>query len=509
MRSIPPGVRRYLFAVVAALSALFLRKLLSPWLGLDNPYQTAWAAIMFSAWYCGIGPSVVCTLISLLGIWYWFLPYDQSWIFQNPRTEISGMFVFLLLASLIIALGDSNRKSRVRSELEVAERKRVDDELWKAQVQLASRVQERTAELHRTSEQLSQEAARVRAQAEWLDAANDAIFVGDSDERITYWNKGAERLYGWTSAEALGKSAHELLRTCFPIPFGEIATRCHLEGWEGELVHTKRDGTELTVASRWTSLKDANNNVAGWLEINRDITDRKAAEAARQLNAELLRMQDEERRKIARELHDNASQMVIALMLKLGEVRACGNLRAEEMRLVSEADAFLQTLNRELFATSSLLHPTLLDDVGLWTTLEWYVDGFSKRNGIAAIFERDSDLGRLGSDLEVAIFRVVQESLTNVHRHSSSLEASVRLLRSSGEVRLEIRDRGKGLPGEKQLINNSSDGTTGVGFRGMRERVSQLGGNLSIESSSAGTTVIAIFPIPKSSGDSGDALAVA
>ena len=322
-----------------------------------------------------------------------------------------------------------------------------------------------------------------------------------ADETITYWNKGAERLYGWARAEAMGHGPHELLRTEFSVPLAEIARQRQQGGWQGELVHTRRDGTKVTVASRWTPLKEGNRNLTSWIEINRDVTDRKAAEAARQLSAQLMKMQDEERRRIARELHDSAGQTVIALMLNLGQLRTSGNLSPEEARLLSDSYALLQNVNSELRATSHLLHPLLLDEIGLWTALEWYVEGFMQRSGIAATLEGDRNFGRLNSDLEFAIFRVVQECLTNVHRHSGSSEATVRLLRSDAEVRLEVRDRGRGLPAGKQF-GLSGIGTMGVGLRGMRERILQLGGNLNVQSNAGGTTIVATFPITATAGTS-------
>jgi Domain of unknown function (DUF4118) len=130
-----------------------------------------------SAWYYGVGPSVVCTIISVLGVWYWFLPYSHSFVLQNPKTEISGMVLFSLLSILIITLGEANRRSKARSEQEASERSRIEDELRRAQAQLETRVQKRTAELNVANQKLSLEAATVKAQAEWLDAANDATLL--------------------------------------------------------------------------------------------------------------------------------------------------------------------------------------------------------------------------------------------------------------------------------------------------------------------------------------------
>lgn len=511
MRRIAPDARRYALAILAALAALLLRRTLTPLFGHENPYLTAWAATVLSAWYFGIGPSVFCTIVSLLGVWYWFLPPFNSFILENPKSETSGMVLFSVLSAFIIALGEANRRSRARLEREIAQRAGVEDELRTTQAQLQDRVHRRTAQLHVATENLTHEAARVKAQAQWLDAASDAIFVGGADEIITYWNEGAERLYGWTRAEAVGKSAHALLQTRFPLPFAEIVTRREQGGWQGELVHTKRDGTTVTVASRWTTLKDENNNPTGWLEINRDITDRKTAEAARQFSAQLLKLQDEERRTVARDLHDSTGQIVIALILNLGQLIASAHT-PEEKRLLENSGKLLQQLSSELRSISYLLHPPLLDEVGLWTALEWYVEGFKQRSGIAATLELDSNFGRLDSDLEVAIFRVVQECLTNVQRHSGSPDTSVRLLRSFNGVRLEVQDRGKGIPAEKQWSihgNSNHHGATGVGLRGMRERVLQLGGDLTVESNRGGTTIIATFPISVPASASNQDVAVA
>lgn len=512
-----------MFAVLAALTALFLRQMLSPLFGTDNPYLTAWTAVVLSSWYCGVGPSIVCMLISVLGVWYWFLPVFHSFTFQNPKSEISGMVLFSVLSCLIVALGEANRRSKARSQQEIAERMQVEDELRQVQAQLEGRVQRRTAELKIANEDLSREKATVQAQAEWLNAANDAIFVGGSEEKITYWNKGAERLYGWASAEAIGKSPHELLHTEFPVPFSEVARRRQRGGWEGDLVHTRRDGTRVTVSSRWTNLNDGQGKDTGWLEINRDITDRKAAESARQFTAELLRAQDAERRSIARELHESTGQMVVALMLNLGKLRTFSNLTLEEEQLVSETDRILQNVDRELRAISYLLYPPLLDDAGLRTALEWYVDGFRRHSKIVTTLDLDPGFGRLPADLEVGIFRFVQECLTNVHRDSGSQEVRIRLRRSSGEVQVEVRDLGRGIPGEKRLsiagrgiagrdITNhviTNHGTPGMGLRGLEERVQQLGGILSVKSNDHGTTILATFPISTPASPATEDVAIA
>jgi PAS domain S-box-containing protein len=338
----------------------------------------------------------------------------------------------------------------------------------------------------------------MTAQAALLDAANDAIWVAGMDERITYWSKGAERLYGWSREEAMGKSPHELLRTKFPVPFEEVARqRYQGGGWQGELVHTKRDNALVTVMSSWTSLRDMQNNLTGWLQINTDVTgQRRSEENLRLLSGRLLQLQDEERRRLARELHDSAGQMLAALAMQLTPLqndaaypKAAASVR-ESLGLVSE-------LSKELRTISHLLHPPLLDEVGLVSALRWYLEGFTERSKIAVDFDLPQDLGRLPQELETAVFRIVQECLTNIHRHSESPVARIYISRSGRQLRVEVEDHGKGISQEQQRAMDFG-GKIGVGITGMRERLRQLGGSLEIYSNGEGTTVIARLPLASS-----------
>ncbi len=229
-------------------------------------------------------------------------------------------------------------------------------------------------------------------------------------------------------------------------------------------------------------------------ELEQRVQERTAA--ARQLSARLLQMQDEERRRIARELHDSAGQMVAALIMNIDQMKTVDGATGEQARLLADSEAVLRNLNKELRTMSHLLHPPLLDEMGLASALEWYVDGFGKRSGILTTLELASDFGRVNSDLEIAVFRLVQECLTNVHRHSGSSKAVVRLKRSRQAVMLEIEDEGHGIAPEKRSVLLGS-GPVGVGLRGMRERVLQLGGTLHIDSEDGGTTIRAMFPIAK------------
>ena len=219
-----------------------------------------------------------------------------------------------------------------------------------------------------------------------------------------------------------------------------------------------------------------------------------AEESARHLGAQVLKMQDEERRRIARDLHDSVGQAVALLSMNLGALGRSQNLSQRESSIVFDSKEIARGVSDEVRTISYLLHPPLLDDMGLPAALKWYVNGFSKRTGIAAHVEVAQDFGRLPEDCEIAIFRIVQEALTNVHRHSESICAIVRLAVSPASVRAEIADRGKGIP-HSQQPDFLSGGTMGVGLRGMRERVAQLGGHMSLQSSPAGTTVSATLPL--------------
>jgi signal transduction histidine kinase len=363
------NVPRYVLAILIAIGALFLRQLLLPLLGGNNPFHTAWPAVIFAAWYCGVGPAIVTAIIEVIGTWYWFLPPFHSFGLSDPKPEISGMVGFVFFSGCIIALGEANRRSLFRS---------------------------------RSAEQRLQE-------------AND------------------------------------------------------------ELEHTVKDRTaDLTRANE--SLKTATENY-------------------RELSVQVMRLQDEERRRIARELHDGVGQLLAALSMNIARVRQeSDKLSNEAARAVSENAFMVDQLSREIRTMSHLLHPPMLDEVGLASALRWYVDGFAERSKVEVNLDFPEGLGRLSSEMELTIFRMIQECLTNIHRHSGSTSAAIRVWEIDHHVRIEVQDHGKGIPPEKQADLNTSD-RAGVGFRGMRERLRKLDGTLEIRSDAMGTTVIASLPL--------------
>ncbi|HEY7618038.1 MAG TPA: PAS domain-containing sensor histidine kinase, partial [Terriglobales bacterium] len=345
----------------------------------------------------------------------------------------------------------------------------------------------------------------MKVQAELLNAAQEAIWVADSNHRITYWNKGAERLYGWRREEVLGKSPHQLLQTEFPVPLEEIERHLQEGGWHGELSHTTRDGRKVVVASSWTTLKDAPHQV-GWLQISTDITLRKQAEeATRRLGGRLLILQDAERRRFARELHDSLGQYLTSLKINLDLLLGDTVPRAGQAEIAKECLDMLDKCLAETRTMSYLLHPPLLDETGFASAARWYVEGFAQRSGISAKLNFPSDLPRLPRDVETALFRVLQECLTNVHRHSGSGAVDITLTIDSARVTLRVTDYGRGIPRERLEQFRRVGVDVGVGLGGMRERAHDLGGSLEVESNGEqGTIVTLTVPLPQTVRSAGD-----
>ncbi|MFZ0730869.1 MAG: sensor histidine kinase [Candidatus Sulfotelmatobacter sp.] len=356
---------RYTLAVLSALIAVLVCFFLERFLGIAGCYLLLFLSVAFSAWYCGIGPSIVAVAIGLAGAAVGFVPKMSSFVPPDLESSIT-MLVFVLSSFVVIVLGEA--------------RLRENAALHQAQGELELRVQERTAD---------------------LDAAN-------------------------------------------------------------------------------LSLRD--------------------------LSTRLMKLQDEERRRIARELHDSVGQTLAALAMNLALVRSDVERLSTIATALTDSESLVRDMSTEVRTISHLLHPPLLDEAGLSSAIRWYGDGFAKRSGIKVEIDVPEDLQRLPSEMETAIFRVVQECLTNIHRHSGSPVARIRVRRHDEQVAVEVEDKGRGIPHEKQ-DDMASAGTPGVGIRGMRERIRQLGGTLEIESSNKGTMVNLQLPV----GDApvGDALATA
>jgi signal transduction histidine kinase len=226
--------------------------------------------------------------------------------------------------------------------------------------------------------------------------------------------------------------------------------------------------------------------------LNTQLHAREHAEGSlRTLATRLLRIQDDERRRFSRELHDSIGQYLAAVKMNLavvGEAAPGNPALAEAADLVDKASGETRTL-------SYLLHPPLLDEAGLPSAVKWYVEGFARRSGVQIQMDFASDLGRLPNAVEIALFRVIQEALTNIHRHAQAERAEIQIARSNSSVSLRIRDFGKGMAPRALERFRENSGPTGVGLAGMRERIAELGGQFNLNSDSTGTYIDATVPI--------------
>jgi signal transduction histidine kinase len=346
---------RYGLPVAAVLIACVVCNRMNPYTGIGVAYVLLFPAVAFSAWYCGVGPSIVTVFLAVVGAAYGFVPRIHAFTYPNTAESVATL-AFLLASVIVIVMGESRRRQN----------------------------------------------------------------------------------------EVLHKSLGEL---------------------------------ELKVQERTADLDVVNQNL-------------------RDLSARLLQMQDEERRRIARELHDSVGQMLAALGMNLSAVRNDIDHLARTAATLTDSETLVQEMVTEVRTISHLLHPPLLDEAGLSSALRWYVDGFSQRSGIRVDLDMPDNFERLPVELETAIFRVVQECLTNIHRHSGSPTAKIRLRQRDHEVVVDIEDKGRGIPAHK-LEQMASAGAPGVGVRGMQERLRQLGGKLEIESNSGGTRVKVRLPLPE------------
>jgi len=291
-----------------------------------------------------------------------------------------------------------------------------------------------------------------------------------------------------------GPHAEEMTNRILSIAMVWLAAALSLQRWRREeTLERAYSEMERRVRERTDELTKANASLQS------EIADRKEKEELlRQLSGHLMQAQDQERRRIARELHDNSGQTLAAIAVNLSRIEnLVPDAPAKVRNLVADTAAMAEQTSREIRTVSYLMHPPLLDEAGLLAAINWLANGFSQRSGIRAEVDAPAQFDRLPADIEVTVFRIVQETLTNVARHSGSKTAFIKLTRQPGEIVLTVRDEGRGIPPEKLEKVHGNVSALGVGVAGLWERVRQFGGELEINSNSRGTTVMVVVPLPE------------
>jgi signal transduction histidine kinase len=345
-----------------------------------------------------------------------------------------------------------------------------------------------------TEELLRQSEERFRRLVEVMPVA---VYVCDTSGRIQSYNKRAVEL--WGRAPKPGGTAQ---RYCGSLrlysPEGKLVPhedslmaevlRTGIEARDLEVTIERPDGTRITVLVNIVPLRNSEGELIGAMNCFQDITDRKRSEEAlHMLSCQLLRLGDEERRRLARELHDGTAQLLAGLCMSLSVVSESADIRDPRARAaLAESDTLAHQCLRQIRTVSYLLHPPELDELGLEPALSLYIDGFTQRSGIRVDAEVSPDLRRLPQAVETTVFRVVQECLTNIHRHSGSNTARVRLIRGPSNLVLEVEDAGGGI---------RDNAPSGVGTASMRQRVQELNGRLKIDSHPGRTIVQATIPL--------------
>jgi PAS domain S-box-containing protein len=377
-----------------------------------------------------------------------------------------------------------------------------------------------------------------------LEISAEAVISADEDLRITLYNQSAEKIFGYSAQEALGQSMNLLIPERLREMHAQHVTKFAGSAKQSLLMSTRRrvlglrkDGTEFPMTASVSRLDLAGKKIftitcsditqevraaeelrkahdelelrvqertADLVQSNQslqtEIAERKQAEKEVQdLSRRMMRVQEEERRNLARELHDGATQNLVALSLNMAQIRNAGADAPATAAMIEECMRLVEDCTNELRTISYLLHPPLLEELGLGRTLRGYVEGFGRRSGIAVTMSAHGDLEKLGFDLELAVFRIVQEALSNIHRHSHSPTAHVLLIRQDAALALEISDQGRGIPPGKDMA--------GVGIAAMRERVRLLRGSLEIKTGSAGTAITISLPLTDEPSASSGAVA--
>jgi PAS domain S-box-containing protein len=343
-----------------------------------------------------------------------------------------------------------------------------------------------------------------------MDTLPVGVIVVDRAGDIILSNPASQRIWGGligSGRERYARSKGWLYETGEEVAPGEWASARVLAGGDtslNEVIEIEGfDGIRKIIENSAVPIRDTSHRITGAVVVNEDISARKTAERAlnesytqlRTLTARLMRAQDDERRRIAQMLHETTAQDLAALKMLLARVnRTAEGLSDSERGALTESIALADQAMTEVRTLSYLLYPPFLDETGLLAALRWYAAGFGERSGIHVSLDVPDSFERLPLDVETALFRIVQESLINIHRHAGSESAAIRLRRDADTLVLEIEDRGRGIE-DASLAHILSGEGAGVGIAGLRARIEQLCGRLEITSSENGTTMRAWLPL--------------
>ncbi len=400
--------------------------------------------------FLGFGPAIACTLTSAGVLWFYVFPL----VFPHQSHMFFLLRLLFFVAAAVVMASISREKSRLV---------RAADERCRSLVELSP----------------------------------DAIGIADEDTKIVFANTAMAKLVGAPSVEdVIGRKTLDFIHP----DFREVTKERIAKLASGqpapwlEVKWVRLDGKVIDVEAAGVPVrKDGRLLYQGFI---RDVTERKKTERSiQQLSSRLLRVQDEERRRIAHQLHETTAQNLIALKLSLAMARRSPAMADEQLReSLDESLALAEQSINEIRTLSYLLQPPTAE-VGLVPSLQWYVRGFEERTEIGVRLETPADMGRLPEEVETAVFRIVQEALMNIQRHSRSQSAAVRLTRRANGVQLMIEDAGRGLPVQLRGEPIGVVAAAGVGVASMVQRVKDLGGTIALDSDDHGTRIDVSLPI--------------
>ncbi len=492
------GIVRYSLATLATVLGLLLRFTFDPYMGTLSPFTTLYPAIAFTALYCGIGPSLLCAGLGWLGVDYLFIPPRGSLVLKP--LDISLSLAYVIVAGLLVALGELSRRRFGKLQ---QSQKALQASQWRSRQLIESNIipiicanmqgitEANDAFLNMigyTRDEL------VAGKIDWVKMTPPEYVAKDTQalEQLKrhgyctpfekeYIHKNGSRVPLLIGATLLNPSPLEAM--CFIVDFSDLKRA------EAEL-RKAHDELDQKVKERTQQLAQSVARFQSEMQVRQ-----KTEQQLRELSARLLRLQDEERRRIARDLHDSTGQTLAALKLTLASLENLVATVPEAPNLLADLDALADQALQEIRTTSHLLHPPLLDEAGFLPAARWYVEGFGKRSGVQTRLEVSAL--SLTKEAELVFFRVLQESLTNVLRHSGSTAVDIRLYSEGEDAALSIRDYGKGIPPETLGSFHETKAGVGVGLGGMKQRVRELGGHLRVECDGTGTCVTATLPLAR------------